>query len=457
MHLRQWTPRRPSAAARGGDGLSTRSRRLVVAAPASKRPSRGDKKAQLPPNVRPWPPPPSTPTTTTPSTPSGGKGAEQQPAASLSDNERALLAAAVRDSNLLGGGAKSRTAAVKPPSSSSKGFGATATAAASSSPSVSAAASPPVRPIDAREAARGRVELVNVRNWGGGGERAEAGELEVVSVRTLVGGKEGAPSADPSAASPSAPPPLHVALAQQLQLAEARGALSIAASPSSRALPPFELWSFSEHSYAQYLADHAEAHAALDDAVDEAAEAAEAARPSSDPLLKAALALRWFSRARGLARGDAYRSDLQAMSAATTPPSNGAAALAKQLRRLGRDAATSSDHDAALKLAAHAYALRAAHFSGSGRITAAAEARLQLSRRGALAAVARYGGAAARSPSSPLPPPAAFSADVDAYGREMMGGEEGDHAAWAAPMFAELPAAFRKASALLDGLAVEEG
>jgi hypothetical protein len=439
--------RRPGLCARG------RSVGLVVT-PASKRPSRGggDNNAKLPSNVR--------------VTPDGvGSGSATSPPPSLSDRERALLDAAVRDSQQVGTPPKK----ARPVASNKRGFGGAPAAAAAAAATATPKPPPSVRPVDAREAARGRVELVNVRSWGGGGSSGvEAGDLEVVSVRTLVGGggaggdKQSSSSAGAGAASaaPSEPPPLlHVALAQQLQLAEARGALSIA---GSRELPPFERWSFSERSYAQYLADHAEAHAALDDALDAAvATAGDASAPHHH-----LAALRWFCRSQGLARGDAYRSDLQAMVATATtgapiappPPTNGAAALARLLRRLGRDA-VADHHDAepALKLAAHAYALRAAHFSGSGRITAAAEARLQLAWRGALAAVARYG--PRPSSSSSLPPPAAFQSDVDDYGHEMsdaLGDGGGEPFAWAAPMFAELPAAFRKASALLDGLAVEE-
>jgi hypothetical protein len=382
----------------------------------------------------------------------------------LSDRERALLEAAVRDSQ------QSQQQQQKhQPKAAKKGFAASALAPAAAA----APTAPAARPIDPREAARGRVELVNVRNWGSG----DAGDLEVVSMRTLVGGGQGEQEQQqqkknnkPAGGATPAPPPFTAALAQQLQLAEARGALSIASSSASKPLPPFEQWSFSPRSYAQYLADHAEAHAALDEAVDAVVVAAEAAATGGEattPAQKAARCLRWFARQRGIARGDAYASDLRAMVAsmqeAEEPPapSNGAAALARLLRRLGRDAASSDNSDggeAALKLAAHAYALRAAHLSGSGRITAAAEGRLGLAKRGALAAVARYEGEAA---SGGAPPPAAFSADVDAFGREMMdmamSATDDEPYAWARPLFAEMPSAFRKASALLDGLATTAG
>jgi hypothetical protein len=473
----------------GGVAIRPLSRPATVAA-AAKRASKQSQSADaanaaaLPPGVR------------VRVEPSEGGGDDK-----LTDRERALLDAAVRDSQQ-----KQPTSKARPLAGAKKGFGssspAAAAAAASSAPAVAAPApSPPprARPIDPREAARGRVELVNVRSWGGGGAAAEAGDLEIVSVRTLVGDAKkndtkppqtgladgGARADDAPLPPPPPPPPLHVALAQQLQLAEARGALSIASSTGAKPLPPFERWPFTPRSYAQYLADHAAAHAALDDAVDAViaataagAAAAAAGAASTRPSLRAAHSLRWFARERGIARGDAYASDLRAMTgslegeeegaaAGQEPPqpSNGAAALARLLRRLGRDAAAAAaagekegDADdggeAALKLAAHAYALRAAHLSGSGRITAAAEGRLGLARRGALAAVARYNVAGGKSP-----PPAAFSADVDAYGREMMAANEqpvedaAEPYAWARALFAELPSAFRKASSLLDGLA----
>ncbi|GLI59345.1 hypothetical protein VaNZ11_001207 [Volvox africanus] len=120
------------------------------------------------------------------------------------------------------------------------------------------------RPVKPEEAARGKLDYVQVEDWGDG-DRAKLGELRLVShVQQYEGGASTAMG--PGNSDIGGSRPFHTQLAHQLKMAEARGALAVAGPPP----PPVTEWSFREARYAQYLADQLEVHEALEAALLEA-------------------------------------------------------------------------------------------------------------------------------------------------------------------------------------------
>jgi hypothetical protein len=201
------------------------------------------------------------------------------------------------------------------------------------------------RPVDPEEAARGRLDVATVSDWGTGAPE-ELGNLRVTKMRTRF--------------DPAADRPLSVQLAALLEqlevsmpagaearwhgdtastnqvqaqrlayqpcplppqlaawqmgpdrappctfLSQAQGALRLA--DGGRPLPPFKRWSFTAARYLQYLADMAAVHTALEDAL-----AAAAGSPDMMSVPVAA-ALAQVGPGCGLHRGRQLRSDLAAL------------------------------------------------------------------------------------------------------------------------------------------------
>ncbi|GFR45695.1 hypothetical protein Agub_g7110, partial [Astrephomene gubernaculifera] len=152
------------------------------------------------------------------------------------------------------------------------------------------------RPISPEEAARGKLDYVQVADWGDG-DRSKLGDLKLVRHVQQYAGSGAAATTSSSSSTSSASSgishdngnsgtsgepgttqeqqqqqqpvdeaPFHVQLAQQLQMAEARGALTVAGPPP----PPLPEWSWREGRYLQYLADWREVHAALEAALSDA-------------------------------------------------------------------------------------------------------------------------------------------------------------------------------------------
>lgn len=256
------------------------------------------------------------------------------------------------------------------------------------------------RPIDPREASRGKVEYVRVKDWGSGAPD-DLGSLQVKEPPTQAFAADGA-GADAM--------PFHEALARRLELLQSQGALGVAKLPGSKPLPPFERWAFAEEHYVQYLADLYAVHADLERSVAQAAAALGSASPaaaaSPSPLL---CALRLFGPEQGLDRAGALLRDLQRIVArsqqqeqqraaaaagygedyAPPAPTQHAAALAAYLASLARlcraAEGPAEEEQATLRLLANAYVLHLMHQTSGGRVAAAAASKLGLDAAGALA------------------------------------------------------------------------
>ncbi|KAG2489878.1 hypothetical protein HYH03_011680 [Edaphochlamys debaryana] len=423
------------------------------------------------------------------------------------------LASAARRGTLLIAGAK----ASKP---AGKGFGKTAkpdpeTVSAPNAPekpgsedrqvfrdaAVAARTGGGYRPVTMEEASRGKLDYVQVADWGSG-DRSKLGELRMVSHVTQYEGVAaagpGSTATDGSAgaragAGAEAPRTFGAQLGQQLQMAEARGALAVAGPPP----PPLAQWSFREARYVQYLADQLEVHTALEAALTEATQSAastSSSSPSPDasapPPQGAAWALLPLAPGRlGLERSSALQSDLRALrtaagSAAASGASGGggvqepgsaqartqgekgqgaaheaglkpqsepavepgpmARSYAQLLRRLGREAASGeSDKErqaAGLRLLAHAAVAHVVGQAAGVRVGAAAAEVLALLQRRAAAFYHAY-------PEQVADPKATLARALDAAGRHL-----------ASPVarqavFEELPSAMQKTSLLLASLA----
>ncbi|EFJ40438.1 hypothetical protein VOLCADRAFT_99778 [Volvox carteri f. nagariensis] len=207
------------------------------------------------------------------------------------------------------------------------------------------------RPVRPEEAARGKLDYVQVADWGDG-DRSKLGELRLVShVQQYEGSASGTTGAKSPGSSQSdsnnngggeggGVPPFHMQLARQLQMAEARGALAVAGPPP----PPLAEWSFREQRYEQYLADQLAVHEALETALREAAasiattaaankddaanvsqQASQPPPPPSPPVQDAVHALMHLIPGRlGLERSGAIRRDLEALRATAAGIGSGA-------------------------------------------------------------------------------------------------------------------------------------
>eukprot|EP00887_Chlorella_sp_A99_P003140 scaffold9.g3140.t1 len=342
------------------------------------------------------------------------------------------------------------------------------------------------RPVDPREAARGRVEYVKVKNWGSGKPDDLEG-LRVQSTRQAF----------------SAGQPFYEQLARRLEALEEGGSLATKQPKGAPPLPSFDRWAFKLDHYLQWLADMRAVHVALEAALAAAVAAvktaaasreaaaararaaaaaaggaADAAPTSSSSLddsqlgaarmpqqeLGAALHLfgpRRFARSKQLAADAerlarlAERERVGSGSAASSsggggteglPPTNqDAAAYADYLASLARQcqAAESGEElqGGALRLLTHAVVLHLVHLTSGTRIAAAASDKLGLLDQGALSFYRDY-------PPALGDPLQCFIASVNRLG-EMLTEEQRD------ALLAELPRALVKGSALLAALARE--
>lgn len=275
------------------------------------------------------------------------------------------------------------------------------------------------RPVDPREASRGKVEYVRIKDWGTG-NREDLGELQVDSeaTKTFQAGAEGEDGM-----------PFHEALARRLEMLQTQGALGVAQPKGGKPLPSFERWAFAEAHYVQYLGDMHAVHAALEGSIAQAAgiqrealAAAAAGQGERHAQLLQFLGL--FGPEQGLDRASALQQDLQHIAArsqqaqpqqaeqtaAETAASSGgggagesftpapatqhAAAYAAYIASLGRMCRAAEgpqeEEEAVLRLLAHAYIVHLMQVTSGGRVAAVAADKLGLLSIDALAFYTSY-------------------------------------------------------------------
>eukprot|EP00208_Stichococcus_sp_RCC1054_P004820 CAMPEP_0206143040 /NCGR_PEP_ID=MMETSP1473-20131121/19110_1 /ASSEMBLY_ACC=CAM_ASM_001109 /TAXON_ID=1461547 /ORGANISM="Stichococcus sp, Strain RCC1054" /LENGTH=389 /DNA_ID=CAMNT_0053538273 /DNA_START=273 /DNA_END=1443 /DNA_ORIENTATION=+ len=314
------------------------------------------------------------------------------------------------------------------------------------------------RPVSEDEAARGRLDYVQVKDWGSG-SRENMGNLRVASTASTA--------VDPRA-------PLYEQLARHLALCQMRGDLN---PPGDQPpLPPFEHWVFRRRHYVQYITDQLAVHRALEAAIVFALRPPGSNRDHSEepPLLSTMrespgmdpraygsspspqhAALAQFTPFSGrYARAGALLSDLDSiMSHSPITPEDGPAVLesgphvkqyVQQLMALGSAAQDGERADQArdaarMQLLAHVYSNYVAHLTTGTRIGAAATERLNLFPISATKFYDTY-------PDSMKDPLRHFLTDINQVGR-LVSSEAKEQ------MLEELPSAMINTSQVLIALA----
>eukprot|EP00798_Chlamydomonas_sp_ICE-L_P003136 gene3136-13149_t len=349
------------------------------------------------------------------------------------------------------------------------------------------------RPIDPKEASRGRVDVVKVKNWGSGAPTDVGGLQLESSVQRQYDGTTGGDG-----------PPLYESLAMELRQAEMRGELKIAGT-----VLPIDKWSFAQVRYLQYLADCLAVHTTLETTMAKATRGVTGV--AAEGLSTGSIASAMFTMASslGLDRSASISSDLDAIlstssttststigaatldailstssgttgsdgtgateaAAASTSeatgyenqaasgkalapvpapaPSQTSAAYAKYIRQLGDAYEKAKQGGGAVKssqaggrLLAHVYCMHMVHLAGGMRFGAAATERLNLFKRGATKFYRVY-------PEHVEDPLKTFKQGVDTAGQYL----EGNAAEAKEAMYQELPRAMQKVSLLMAALA----
>ncbi|KAK9817905.1 hypothetical protein WJX72_004033 [[Myrmecia] bisecta] len=299
-----------------------------------------------------------------------------------------------------------------------------------------------VHPVDAKQAAKGKLQFVTVKNWGSG-EQADLGDLQVDSVSPAL--------------SSDAQRPFAEQLARHLELLEAQGSLKVAQADNARPLPPFDRWSFNERCYVQYLADQQSVHCILEAAIADATTVANTEHYGDQESGKGVwAALDRFTESRGLDRSLEVAADLNNLAKASSLPaqelapqaSPQAEAYGSYVSRLGRECVEGETlaerRQAGLRLLANAYCVQLTHLTSGMRIGASAADKLGLAPIRALHFYENYDDAKVRA--DPL---RAFLGNVNAAGLALSSAEK-------RAVMDELERALPKIGQLLSSLAHED-
>ncbi|CAD7702684.1 unnamed protein product [Ostreobium quekettii] len=300
-----------------------------------------------------------------------------------------------------------------------------------------------VRPVDIEEASKGRLDFVQVKDWGTG-MPDDVGKLEVKSFKPVV--------------QESDLQPFYERLARKLETLQTQGALNIA---QQKPMPPFEKWSFGEHRYCSYICDQQHVHNALETAVETCTKHSAVVRKDDttrkEAQTESALTmLHQLLETEGLARSQQFGQDLAAMMAtqdtecgAQLPsPSPEAVAYARYLQQLSRTATLDEEDEEGesdrtlCRLMANGYTIMITHLTTGFRIGARATEELGLLTRGATNAFQSY-------PESTGNPLETFVEGMNRIGPTLTT-EQQEH------MFEELAPAFTKTALLFVALAHED-
>eukprot|EP00899_Mesostigma_viride_P018719 jgi/Mesvir1/26849/Mv20600-RA.1 len=299
-----------------------------------------------------------------------------------------------------------------------------------------------VRPIDPREAMKGRLDYAEVKTWGSG-EPDDLGNLQVKDYTP------GFKPADPRGS-------FYKQMVLRLQFLESTGELKVA---QMEPLPPFERWSFGDVDYMQFLSDVRVVNRSLEEAIALASRgvpdagglslavrcfAADAGLDRAQMLERDMLAVSraWAASTGAASAGPAQRND-GAISPAFPEPSTTNKAYANYIAQIGRGGAGEGveAEESRLQLLAHAFSIHVTHLTTGMRIGAKATELLGLMEKGGLAYYKEY-------PQEVRDPLKHFISQVDQAGRHLATPDKMEK------VMNELPKALQKTSLLFAPLAV---
>jgi len=288
----------------------------------------------------------------------------------------------------------------------------------------------------------GRVDFVQVQNWGSGNPE-DLGELRVAEpVQSYVSGDS-----------------FYEFIARQLQALQAEGALEVARPAGTPPPPPFSKWLFSEAHYVQYLVDQYSIHSALEESLQKATQSAQqistgAASKGDDNIAERCNLLGLNSE---LARSKAISQDIENIKATSTSekapqhvlpsdPSPNAAAYVQLLRQLAVQCERAENidelHTSLLKLSAHLFVTLLTLLTSGNRIGATAAEKLDLFAKDAVQTFKDY-------PNKDVSPLKMFRTAVDELGPALNPDQQ-------AIFLDELPSAMRRTGVLLEALAQDK-
>jgi hypothetical protein len=285
----------------------------------------------------------------------------------------------------------------------------------------------------------GRVDFVQVQNWGTG-KREDLGNLEVAEpVQSYVSGDS-----------------FYEFIARQLQSLQAEGALEVARPAGTPPPPPFSDWLFSEAHYLQYLVDQYSIHSALEESLQKAIQSAQqiistTGGGADDESIVQKCNL--LGLKQELARSKAIVQDIENIKATSSSdaaqkeltgnPTPNAAAYVQLLRQLAvkceRAETVEEVHTSLLKLSAHLFVTLLTLLTSGNRIGATAAEKLDLFSRNAVQTFKEY-------PNTEVSPLKMFRTGVDELGPVLNPVQQDI-------FMDELPSAMRRTGVLLESLA----
>ena len=278
----------------------------------------------------------------------------------------------------------------------------------------------------------GRVDFVQVQNWGSGNPQ-DLGNLEVAApVESYVSGDS-----------------FYEFVARHLQSLQAEGALEVARPAGTPPPPPFEQWVFAEAHYLHYLEDMRTLHCALEEALEKALQSTRQFLASDDLVEKCNL----LGANQELARSNAILQDIQNIKSTSSDEtakeelvsevSPNAAAYVQLIQQLAvqceRSETVEEIYKHIIKLSAHVFITMLTLLTSGNRIGAAATEKLNLFSRNVVQTFKDY-------PTADISPLKVFRTGVDELGKVLDPIQQDI-------FLDELPSAMRRTGVLLEALA----